>query len=46
MPDNEVGDEVIVIIRHRCCTCNGTGVDSHGSTCADCFGNGIDNLGA
>ncbi|WP_424529227.1 hypothetical protein ACOZ38_06565 [Sphaerisporangium viridialbum] len=45
MSEDDQGDEVIVI-RYRCCTCNGTGVDSLGDTCADCFGNGMDNLGA
>ncbi len=29
-----------------CCTCNGTGVVSDGSTCADCDGIGLDIHGA
>ncbi|GAA1506287.1 hypothetical protein GCM10009677_43410 [Sphaerisporangium rubeum] len=39
-------DEEVIIRAYRCCTCNGTGVDSLGDTCADCLGTGIDNHGA
>ncbi len=31
---------------HRCCTCNGTGIDDDRDTCRDCRGTGIDNHGA
>ncbi|WP_264295014.1 hypothetical protein [Microbispora sitophila] len=39
-------DEDLPVIRYRCCTCGGTGLDSPGNTCADCDGAGIDNHGA
>ncbi len=39
-------DQPFPVIRYRCCTCNGTGVDSGGDSCADCDGYGIDNYGA
>ncbi|GII89569.1 hypothetical protein Ssi03_75590 [Sphaerisporangium siamense] len=45
MSETDPADEVIVI-RYRCCTCNGTGLDTHGATCGDCSGVGIDNHGA
>ncbi|MEO3810704.1 hypothetical protein ABGB17_17020 [Sphaerisporangium sp. B11E5] len=45
MNDTDPDDEVI-IRAYRCCTCNGTGIDSLGDTCADCLGTGIDNHGA
>ncbi|GII67366.1 hypothetical protein Skr01_74510 [Sphaerisporangium krabiense] len=45
MSESDLAYEVIVI-RYRCCTCNGTGLDSLGATCADCFGTGIDDHGA
>ncbi len=32
--------------RYRCCTCNGTGLDTDSEACADCHGTGIDNHGA
>lgn len=34
------------VIHYRCCTCNGTGIDSEGACCLDCDGTGIDNHGA
>jgi DnaJ-class molecular chaperone len=37
--------EDLPTVRHRCCTCNGTGL-SDGDTCRDCHGTGIDNHGA
>lgn len=37
---------VVLLARGRCCTCNGTGLDSERHTCRDCDGTGIDNHGA
>lgn len=34
------------VIHYRCCTCNGTGIDSDDARCLDCDGTGIDNHGA
>jgi DnaJ-class molecular chaperone len=34
------------VIRYRCCTCNGTGIDADNARCLDCDGTGIDNHGA
>jgi DnaJ-class molecular chaperone len=39
-------DDEFTVIRYRCATCGGTGVDSLGATCADCDGTGADNHGA
>jgi DnaJ-class molecular chaperone len=34
------------VSHYRCCTCNGTGLDSDDARCRDCDGTGIDNHGA
>ncbi|WP_281196254.1 hypothetical protein [Microtetraspora malaysiensis] len=39
-------DQNLTVIRYRCCTCNGIGVDSLNNTCVDCDGSGIDSHGA
>ncbi|MFI9843987.1 hypothetical protein ACIHFD_43630 [Nonomuraea sp. NPDC051941] len=38
--------ETLPVIHYRCCTCNGTGLDSEDARCLDCDGTGIDNHGA
>ncbi|GAA3695390.1 hypothetical protein GCM10022224_071320 [Nonomuraea antimicrobica] len=38
--------ETLPVIHYRCCTCNGTGIDSEDARCADCDGTGIDDHGA
>ncbi|MEV4015695.1 hypothetical protein AB0J35_34855 [Nonomuraea angiospora] len=38
--------DVVLLAHGRCCTCNGTGLDSERDTCRDCDGTGIDNHGA
>ncbi|GGO77972.1 hypothetical protein [Nonomuraea cavernae] len=38
--------ESLPVIRYRCCTCNGTGIDTDNARCHDCDGTGIDNNGA
>jgi DnaJ-class molecular chaperone len=40
MPDD------LPVIHYRCCTCNGTGLDTDHVRCLDCDGTGIDNHGA
>ncbi|WP_264372935.1 hypothetical protein [Nonomuraea phyllanthi] len=34
------------VIHYRCCTCNGTGLDTDHARCLDCDGTGLDNHGA
>jgi hypothetical protein len=34
------------VIHYRCCTCNGTGLDTDHARCLDCDGTRIDNHGA
>ncbi|GII67352.1 hypothetical protein Skr01_74370 [Sphaerisporangium krabiense] len=38
--------EPLPVVRYRCATCGGTGVDSMADTCRDCDGTGADNHGA
>ncbi|MGW4644515.1 hypothetical protein ACWEN6_38765 [Sphaerisporangium sp. NPDC004334] len=46
VPEMTGTNDDLIVIRYRCATCGGTGVDSMADTCRDCDGTGADNHGA